>query len=47
MPSVTGTSAGPTEEISRVKALLDAGTITPAEFDSLKSTALSNSSYTE
>ena len=47
MPSVTGTSAGPTEEISRVKALLDAGTITPAEFDSLKSTVLSNSSHNE
>ena len=27
-PSVAGTSAGPTEEISRAKALLDAGTIT-------------------
>ena len=45
--SVAGTSAGPTEEISRAKALLDAGTITPAEFDSLKSKALSGSSYTE
>ena len=45
--SVAGTNAGPTEEISRAKALLDAGTITPAEFDALKSKALSGSSYTE
>ena len=45
--SVAGTSAGPTEEIGRAKALHDAGAITPAEFDALKSQALSRSSYTE
>lgn len=32
--------ASPTEEIGRAKALLDDGTITPAEFDELKSRAL-------
>ncbi|WP_241976689.1 MULTISPECIES: SHOCT domain-containing protein [unclassified Cryobacterium] len=45
--SVARTSAGPAKEISRAKALLDAGTITPAEFDALKSQALSRSSYTQ
>jgi len=37
--SVAGTSA--TEEIAQAKAMLDAGTITQAEFDALKAKALS------
>jgi len=36
--SMAGTN--PTEQISSAKALLDAGTITQAEFDSLKAKAL-------
>lgn len=35
-------SANPTAEIERAKALLDAGTISPGEFDALKSKALGN-----
>ena len=37
--SVAGTS--PSDEISKAKALLDAGTITQAEYDSIKAKALS------
>jgi hypothetical protein len=37
--SVAGTS--PSEEIAKAKALLDAGTITPAEYESIKAKALS------
>lgn len=33
-------SASPSEEISKAKVLLDAGTITPAEFDKIKSSVL-------
>ncbi|GAA4152004.1 SHOCT domain-containing protein [Leifsonia shinshuensis] len=33
-------TASPADEIAKAKALLDAGTITPAEFDHLKSVAL-------
>ena len=36
--SMAGTN--PTEQIASAKALLDAGTITQAEFDSLKTKAL-------
>ncbi len=36
----TGTSASPAEEIAKAKALLDAGTISQAEFDGLKARAL-------
>lgn len=35
-------SANPADDIARAKALLDAGTITPGEFDVLKSKALGN-----
>jgi ABC-type multidrug transport system fused ATPase/permease subunit len=34
------TSADPTEQIAKAKSLLDAGTITQAEFDQLKTKAL-------
>lgn len=43
--SVAGTSAGPTAESGSAKTLLDAGTITPAGFDALKSRTLSGSSH--
>ncbi|MEO3933104.1 MULTISPECIES: SHOCT domain-containing protein [Micrococcaceae] len=33
-------TASPTEEISKAKALLDAGTISPAEFEKIKSSVL-------
>lgn len=36
-----GTSASPSEEIAKAKALLDAGTITDAEFAAIKAHALS------
>lgn len=45
--SVAKTGSGPTDEISRAKALLDDGTISPTEFEALKAKALSGSSYTE
>lgn len=35
-------SASPSEDIAKAKALLDAGTITPGEFEALKSKALGN-----
>ena len=35
-------SSSPAEDISKAKALLDAGTITQGEFDALKSKALGN-----
>ncbi|MDE0545694.1 SHOCT domain-containing protein [Microbacterium sp. C7(2022)] len=35
-----GSAASPTEEIAKAKALLDAGTITQAEYDALKAKAL-------
>lgn len=38
--SVAGTSASPAEEISKAKALLDAGTISQEEYDALKAKAL-------
>ena len=38
--SVAGTAASPTEEIAKAKSLLDAGTITQAEYDALKAKAL-------
>lgn len=39
---VAGTSS-PVDEVTKAKALLDAGAISPAEFDSLKTRALSGS----
>jgi hypothetical protein len=35
-------AAAPADEIAKAKALMDAGTITPGEFDALKNKALGN-----
>jgi hypothetical protein len=38
--SAAGSGASPADEIAKAKSLLDAGTITQAEFDSIKGRAL-------
>ena len=38
----TAGAASPSDEIAKAKALLDAGTISPAEYDQLKARALSH-----
>ena len=38
--SVAGGGASPADEIAKAKALLDAGTITPSEYDAIKARAL-------